>query len=268
MQIRPRLYLLPLLASLCSTWLVVAAAIPIVEHVQVKRTDGKTVSGELLWADPQTVGIQPGKGDPVVVTWKEVASISNGLTRPAAILRWKEKNKDILCSTCNGDQTIKHEACGGTGVDPASKKPCEDCKGSGSAGKCTNHKCVEGKVDCPGPCLKLSVGTWKKEADGKLWRYFRVRAGNRTGDFRISDGHVGQVWVMTADGTSMEEKGPCPICHGAAKVDCSTCLGKGILPCKTCGGVGVVGPHCPEKTCDHGRIPCTTCNGKGLVLRK
>jgi hypothetical protein len=252
-------FIAPLILTTLLAGLLSAA--PAVERVSVKKTDGTTVAGTLLWADPDGVGVQGAK-DPVLVEWKDIASISNGLTRPKAISQWKIKNEKILCDICHGDRTVKHEACNGTGVAPETKKDCETCKGTGTGAKCTNAKCVEGKVECPGPCLKRSVGVWK-DTGGLLWREFPVAGG---GKYRISQGHWGQIWTLTADKSSMEMKGNCPQCNGEAKIACDTCLGKAHLPCKTCDAVGLLGPAC--KDCDHGQVKCTNCNGKGLVARK
>jgi hypothetical protein len=230
---------------------------PPAEQVTVKKSDGTSISGELLVADHVALTVRPPKGDALLIPWKQVASVSNGLNRQLAILRWKTAHKDQLCGQCIGDRTVKHDACNGTGIDPEGKKECATCKGTGTGGKCTNAKCVNGKVDCPGPCLKLSVGTWK-DKDGHKWREFPTRNGSH----KISDNHLGQVWGLTADRSAMEQKGPCPVCAGAATYDCPTCDGKGHLPCKACDGAGVTGTLC--KGCNHGRAICDSCKGKGL----
>jgi hypothetical protein len=231
---------------------------PAPERVTIKKTDGTTVAGELASADHDGVAVRAGpKAPPVKVAWKDLASISNGLTRNVAITRWKADHDGKLCGTCMGDRTIKHEACAGTGIDPASKKLCAPCNGGGTAGKCTVAKCAEGKVDCPGPCLKLSVGLWKMK-DGLRIREFK--SGGGTG--WVSEHHVGEVWVFKSNGPP-DQKGKCTVCQGTAKVECGTCQGKGKLPCKTCGGVGMTGPAC--KDCQGGRTPCKDCKATGLT---
>lgn len=246
------------LGLLLAGWVVAAAPADKVERVTVKKADGTTVAGELISADHDGVIVQPTGKPGVQVVWKDVASVSNGLTRAQAVAQWKAKRKDRLCTTCQGDRGVKHEACGGTGVDPAAKQPCAACKGTGSAGKCTNPKDKDGKIDCPGPCLKLTVGTWTKRPDGTRWREFKFRGG---GGGTISEGHVGEVWVFKA-GAPPENKGKCTVCDGKAVVDCGTCGGKGQLACKPCRGVGVTGPAC--KDCKDGQTKCADCKGSGL----
>lgn len=246
-------------------WVGAAAAPPAgkVERVTVVKVDKKSVSGELVTADADGVILQPaGKADAVLIGWKEIATVSNGLTRAQAVAKWKVKFADKLCPTCQGERTVKHDACNGTGVDPATKQPCAACKGTGTAGKCTNPKDKEkkGKVDCPGPCLKLSVGTWKKHDDGKLWREFKFANGH---GYSVSQGHVGEVWTFTKTGEP-ESKESCKVCGGTATVDCPTCDGKGDLACKTCRRTGVTGPAC--KDCALGQIKCATCKGSGLLV--
>jgi hypothetical protein len=270
MQIRLRVVALPFLGILVSALLVTAAPTPTaerVERVTIKKADGTTVAGELMWADHDGVGVRATpKAEAVLVPWKNVTSISNGLTRQTAINKWKEKHKELLCGVCQGDRTVKHEACGGTGIATETKKDCQTCKGSGAGGKCTNAKCKEGKVPCSGPCLKPSVGTWVlNKDDGKRWRSFPTRSGRQVGNFRISDGHFGEVWELSRDGSTMESKGQCTVCRGEAQLECSTCSGKGHLPCKPCAGVGVVGPAC--KDCTGGQVKCMACKGKGLAPR-
>jgi hypothetical protein len=270
MQIRLRVVALPFLGILVSALLVTAAPTPTaerVERVTIKKADGTTVAGELMWADHDGVGVRATpKAEAVLVPWKNVASISNGLTRQSAINKWKEKFKNALCGVCQGDQVVKHEACGGTGIATETKKDCQTCKGSGAGAKCTNAKCKEGKVDCPGPCLKLSVGSWVlKKEDGKKWRTLTARSGGRVIQHYVSDGHLGEVWALNSDGSSIENKGQCTVCRGEAKLECGTCSGKGHLPCKSCAGVGVVGPAC--KDCAGGKIKCAECKGKGLAPR-
>ena len=245
------------LGFLLAGWVAAAAPPAKVERVTVKKADGTTVAGELVSADHDGLIVQPPGKTGVLVGWKDVASVSNGLTRGQAVSQWKAKRQDQLCGTCEGNRTVKHEACAGTGVDPAAKKPCPTCKETGAAGKCTNPKCKEGKVDCPGPCLKLSVGTWKKKDDGKLWREFKMK-GNR--GYNVSEGHVGEVWNFT--GAEPENKGKCGQCNGTAKVDCGTCAGRAHLPCKACRGAGATGPACKE--CKEGQTKCADCKGAGV----
>ena len=55
---------------------------------------------------------------------------------------------------------------------------------------CPDKRCKDGKVPCPGPCLKLTEGSWSKpDAQGKRWRSFNVK----NGVFKISTGHIGEI---------------------------------------------------------------------------
>src|SRR4051812_34109069 len=51
--------------------------------VAVKKTDGTTVRGTLVSADPDNVTVRSGgpKVEPVAIPWTDIASVSNGLTR-------------------------------------------------------------------------------------------------------------------------------------------------------------------------------------------
>ena len=133
MPCRLRALALPFLGAVLSCLIVTAAPAPAAERVTVKRANGTTVAGELMWSYHDGVGIRPSpKADPVLVPWKDVASVSNGLTRRAAIAKWKQRHADNLCGDCQGDRSTKHEPCEGTGVAPETKKPCATCKGTGA----------------------------------------------------------------------------------------------------------------------------------------
>ncbi|QOV87912.1 hypothetical protein [Humisphaera borealis] len=233
------------------------AAGPTSAPITVKKLDGTSVTGEMLSADHDRLILLPtGKKDGVSLDWKDVVSVSNGLNRQHAIPMWKAKFQDRLCGACTGDRTIAHDVCEGKGIDPEKRKECVACKGVGAVGKCTNAKCDKGKVDCPGACLKRSVGTWVMK-DGQWMREWRLAKG------RIqwkTENHLGELFEVTNEG--YVSKGDCPICTRTSKVDCSTCFGKGQLQCKPCRGVGFTGPACTG--CKDGRIACADCKGKGL----
>jgi len=125
----------------------------------------------------------------------------------------------------------------------ATEQPAEDglvdcpiCHGAGKM-KCPNPNCKDGKVDCPGPCLKLSVGHWvHMDVAGhdpkELWRKFEYPGGMEA----WNQNHVGEV-IEYRNGEP-ENVGKCPVCHGAAKIDCPTCHGAGIVTCTYCSGRG------------------------------
>lgn len=228
-------------------------------HVTITKADGKTVSGLLLDADRDGLTLKYGPApDEHQLKWAEIKSVSNGLTREKAIQQWKAVHADKLCGKCHGDGYVNCPDCDGTGIDPKQHKECATCKGTGSAGPCPTKGCVEGKIACPAPCLRLSQGVWKKVPDHDgLWRFFPGKHGG----LYISEGHAGELVVMENGDPVM--KGPCPTCKGKGKIDDPVCKGKGHLTCKDCRGLGFVGPACP--TCDHGHIKCDECMGTGLA---
>ena len=223
--------------------------------VTIKKTDGTTVRGQLISPEPDLVIIKPPGAavENVTVRWKEIKSISNGLTREQSAAQWKELHKDALCPDCHGDRGVPCKDCGGAGFDQAKLETCKDCGGAG-AFYCTNKKCDEGQVDCPMPCLKLTEGRWVKRDDGKLWRTFPMRGG---GTMSWSNHHLGEVVDRMG-----ENKGKCTNCGGTTKVDCPDCGGLAYKICQTCYFEGKTGPACP--TCENGRKPCTTCSSTGL----
>ncbi|MDD5140831.1 MAG: hypothetical protein PHY43_11290 [Verrucomicrobiales bacterium] len=117
----------------------------------------------------------------------------------------------------------------------AGEKICFACNGSGAI-KCLAPGCVDGKVDCPGPCLKLDRGVWiHMDVAGHpptdLWQKFNQGNGSYTA---YNQGHVGHVIAMQ-NGKAMDT-GPCKICGGTGKVVCSVCKGTGLEACLICGG--------------------------------
>ena len=116
------------------------------------------------------------------------------------------------------------------------EKVCFACKGEGTVA-CRVPGCVNGQVDCPGPCLKLSKGVWTHtDIDGKpsdvLWQYFNSPDGHWT--IGWSEHHLGDVIVMQ-DGKPTDI-GKCKICGGTTKVTCSVCKGTGKVTCPICNG--------------------------------
>ena len=222
--------------------------------VTIKKIDGTTVRGQLVSPEPDLVVIKPpgAAAENVTVRWKEIKSISNGLTQEQSAAQWKELHKDELCPDCHGDRGVPCKDCHGTGFDQTKLETCKDCGGAG-AFYCTNKKCDEGQVDCPMPCMKLSVGRWTKNKDGLRIRTF-------PGGAWVSEHHLGE--LFDTKGGAMNSLGKCTTCGGTTKVDCSDCGGLAYKICQTCYFEGKIGPACP--TCENGRTPCTTCNSTGL----
>ncbi len=116
------------------------------------------------------------------------------------------------------------------------EKVCFECNGAGTV-PCRAPGCVNGKVDCPGPCLKLSKGVWKHtDIDGKpsdvLWQEFTSADGRWT--MAWSEHHLGEV-IVTQDGRPTNI-GKCKICGGTTKVTCPVCKGTGKETCPVCKG--------------------------------
>ena len=125
------------------------------------------------------------------------------------------------------------EAVAGPGTG---EKVCFACKGEGTVA-CRVPGCVNGQVDCPGPCLKLSKGVWTHtDIDGKpsdvLWQYFNSPDGHWT--IGWSEHHLGDV-IVIQDGKPTDI-GKCKICGGTTKVTCSVCKGTGKVTCPICNG--------------------------------
>lgn len=227
------------------------------QRVNVVETNGKIVSGLLTHTDHAGLTVKPATGDELLVPWSDVKSTSNPkLTRANWLATFKKDNAERLCDTCHGDALQTCDTCKGTGVDPAQAKPCETCKGTGGIGPCPTKGCVEGKIDCPGPCLKLSRGVWK-DKDGLKVQTFQLGGGKY---MWISEHHLGEVWVQEKG--EMVSKGQCTVCNGTTKVDDPACKGKGHKLCPDCKGNGVTGPACT--TCTNGQTKCQTCKGTGL----
>lgn len=115
------------------------------------------------------------------------------------------------------------------------EKVCFACKGTGQV-KCMAPGCVDGRVDCPGPCLKLDRGVWVHmdvagHPASDVWQKFRQSDGSWEA---FNQNHVGHVIVMQ-NGRAVDS-GPCKICGGTGKVPCSVCKGTGEVACPICGG--------------------------------
>jgi hypothetical protein len=228
-------------------------------QVTVIKADGKALAGLLVDADHDGLTLKYGpKADDHHFKWDEIKSVSNGLTRASAIQHWKEAHADKLCGKCHGDRVLKCPDCDGSGIDAKQHKECATCKGTGSAGPCPTKGCVDGKIECPAPCLKLSKGQWKLHPDDGL-RWLELKGRRGSAGF-ISERHVGELIVIENDRPVF--KGACPTCKGKGKVDDPVCKGKGHKSCPDCHGLGFTGPACP--TCDHGQVQCDECKGTGL----
>jgi hypothetical protein len=117
-------------------------------------------------------------------------------------------------------------------------KECPQCQGTGQ--RACQAACDKGLRNCPGKCLKLSVGRWEHlkvegHAPTELWQKFPKKKG---GYSAWNQNHVGEV-VEIRDGEPVLA-GKCPVCGGAAKIKCSACEGTGQAKCLLCAGTGQV----------------------------
>jgi hypothetical protein len=250
---------LSLLASLLFVPFCVAqtpkpAATPI---VTVTKNDGSIVRGKLTAAGPGSITVE-GAGvaatAPVQIAWRDIKTVSNGLTQAKALSQFKTEHADQLCETCHGSTTLLCATCKGTAHDPASGKDCKTCGGELLV-TCKAPKCKEGKIPCTDKCLKLSEGNWTTR-DGLRVRTYKFK----NGDAWISENHLGHIMVFE-DG-AIHDKGVCPTCGGTTTLTCPTCGGTSKVPCATCLARKEA-PPCPAK-CDKGHETCKACNGTGL----
>jgi hypothetical protein len=114
-------------------------------------------------------------------------------------------------------------------------KPCFSCNKTGTT-KCSVATCRNGMAECPGPCLKLTKGTWvKRDVPGHIdpterWQVKQI--GNKKWFF--SSKHVGEYYTLDASGQPVARA--CNVCSGSTTVNCRACSGKGTITCPTCEG--------------------------------
>jgi hypothetical protein len=99
-------------------------------------------------------------------------------------------------------------------------KVCVACGGAGTV-PCRARDCSGGKLECPGPCLKLSRGEWVHlnvagHDPNELWQRFPTGNGKYAA---WSQGHVGEV-IEVQNGQPVNI-GRCKICGGTGKVECT-----------------------------------------------
>jgi hypothetical protein len=116
------------------------------------------------------------------------------------------------------------------------EKVCFTCKGEGIVA-CRMPGCVGGKVDCPGPCLKLSRAWIHLDVAGhdpsELWAKFPNQSGG--GGYQAwNQHHLGEV-IVYQNGVAVNI-GACKVCGGTTKVTCSVCKGTGKVTCPVCSG--------------------------------
>ncbi|HEY3323149.1 MAG TPA: hypothetical protein VGP72_22035 [Planctomycetota bacterium] len=224
------------------------------ESVIVSRKNGKKAFGELLEASGEKLVVRDADGNNVDIPWADIQKVSNGLTQEKAAEQWRQANADKVCPACQGAKVTVCKKCKGSGQDPSRKVTCPKCNGAGS-GRCTAKGCVNGMVDCPNSCLKLSEGKWESR-DGVRWRSF-PRPG---GWAEWSERHLGE--VIAIENGNPVNKGRCPQCDGKTKVKCGTCNGTSEATCAFCKGQKEAPAPCPA--CKEGKLVCDACKGTGL----
>lgn len=146
---------------------------------------------------------------------------TTGAVDPSVLMFWK---KDVRAPLPAKDEK----------GEPA--VPCPKCAGTGRI-KCTAPRCKDGKIPCPGKCLKESDCRehWPdpvpSHSPGELWAVFHLAGGRTQG---VSKSHCGEL-VGVRNGEFFND-GPCPLCQGTSVVDCKICTGTGLAPCPVCHG--------------------------------
>jgi hypothetical protein len=140
-------------------------------------------------------------------------------------------------SAPKGDATTTSNSAPQVATPGPGEKVCFACDGTGMV-KCPAPGCVNGQVDCPGPCLKLSRGTWihmdvAGHSPNDLWAKFPNQSG-LGGYHAWNQNHVGEV-IVYQNGEAVNI-GKCKICGGTGKVTCSVCKGTGKVTCPICNG--------------------------------
>jgi hypothetical protein len=151
----------------------------------------------------------------------------SGNSRPASEAAPVATNLDVNAAT--------NETASQPEGPKAGEKNCFACQGTGLV-KCMAPGCVDGKVDCPGPCLKSDRGEWVHmdvagHPASDVWQKFYQSDGSWVA---YNQGHLGHVIVM--QNGKVEDSGPCKICGGTGKVSCSVCNGTGRVVCPICEG--------------------------------
>lgn len=146
-----------------------------------------------------------------------------------------------LCGAVDDSASSRAKAETNQGKNAATAeatKPCFNCNGAGKT-KCRVPSCKNGQMDCPGPCMKLSRGSWvHKNVAGhdpsELWQEFRGQRGTMA----WNQNHAGEV-VHMQNGEPVNI-GKCTVCGGTTRIKCSACQGTGEAACDMCGGKKIV----------------------------
>jgi len=232
------------------------------EVVELVLKGSKTVKGELLRENLKGILLKD-EPSPGLIRWAQVETV-NGRPARERLAQVQQTQKDILCQDCHGGLvTLLCPECLGLGKIYRESKPCGKCA-AGDETPCPVKGCEKGKVDCPGACLKRSVGVWKEEKGHGWFRVFinkNDKGGERTSF--ASEKHLGTI-------LEFQEVAPfslanCPKCSGIAKSPCKDCRDAGtfiLAPYKAVGDCKICGGSYKGR----GKVPCTVCLGTGTLL--
>jgi hypothetical protein len=140
-----------------------------------------------------------------------VAMLCIGCEKPAQEATKPTPASESKAVASSATTETEAAAVAGPGKD---QKSCFACNGEGAVA-CRVPGCRNGKVDCPGACLKLTRGTWvhmnMAGHDPKdLWQKFPDSTGQ--GSQAWNQQHMGEVIVM--QNSRAVNIGACKVCGG------------------------------------------------------
>jgi hypothetical protein len=176
------------------------------------------------------------------MTKKSSLLISYLILMPLIHQLWAQPENPLIPPTVSQDK----EANAQISVEPSLQskadktKPCFQCNGTNKM-KCAVSSCINGQIDCPDTCLKLSTPGWQHldipgHSPDELWMKFPDEDGK--GYYSWTQKHIGQIVRRQNGKATITEM--CPTCQGKAHVMCNTCNGIGVTVCTICDGSGTV----------------------------
>jgi len=260
-------------------------------EVVVKGPPRKSLKGEIVRENLKGLILQVD-GTPVALRWTEVDS-ADGRPVPDYVDTLKKRLKDALCPDCKGGLVVVLcPECLGSGDLLRLTRPCDKCNKTGTNGvACKAKGCDNGRIPCPGKCLKATG------ARAFVWRTPEGRIHTR--GFTLN--HVGEVFeykevkpfapaagcpkckgigngpcaecvkfavYVEAEPRSLGKCKTCEASRPAGSLPCPSCLGLGGIPCDTClGAKSVPDPGSATKCpyCKGGELRCVACSETGLI---
>jgi hypothetical protein len=277
--------------------LLATALAPAGDVVELQLKGSKTIKGEVLRENLKGIILKDDAASGLI-PWARIETI-NGRPAREWVDQIRQTLKEVLCQDCQGGLVaLLCPECVGLGKVYTETRPCTKCAAGGGL-PCPAKGCEKGKVDCPAPCLKRSVGIWKDTPGLGPARVFifRDESGKVTGGRSISERHQGELLEFKVStpvpccrkcvGTKSacqdcreagtytlgpyKSLGDCKTCggafKGAGKVPCTTCLGSSTLPCADCMGtktVPVLESASPCALCKEGVVKCGLCEETGI----